>query len=39
MSTVNIPDVQPDKSILPRQTKILLGAFVILGANGFFRFQ
>ncbi|MBI3538162.1 MAG: cytochrome c maturation protein CcmE [Chloroflexi bacterium] len=38
MSRVTIPDVEPDKSFLPRQTKLLLGAFIILAAIGFFAF-
>lgn len=39
MATVSIPEVQAEKGLLPRQTKILLGAFVILGAIGFFIFN
>ncbi len=39
MSTVSIPEVQTDKGFLPRQTKLLLGAFVILGAIGFIVFN
>ncbi len=39
MATVSVPEVQTDKGFLPRQTKILLGAFVILGAIGFFIFS
>jgi len=39
MSTVSVPEVKTDKGFLPRQTKVLLGAFVILGAIGFFIFS
>jgi cytochrome c-type biogenesis protein CcmE len=39
MSTATIPDVQTDKGFLPRQTKLLLGAFIILGAIGLFAFN
>ncbi|MDE3087763.1 MAG: cytochrome c maturation protein CcmE [Chloroflexota bacterium] len=39
MATASIPEVQTDKGILPRQTKLLLGAFVILGALGFLIFN
>lgn len=39
MSTVTVPQVQADKGFLPRQTKLLLGAFVILGAIGFIVFN
>ncbi len=39
MATVSVPEVKPDGGFLPRQTKILLGAFVILGALGFFIFS
>jgi cytochrome c-type biogenesis protein CcmE len=38
MSTVTIPDVPKDKGFLPRQTKILLGAFIVLAAIGAFVF-
>lgn len=36
MATATIPDVGNDKGFLPRQTKLLLGAFIILGAIGAF---
>ncbi len=39
MATVSIPEVKTDKGFLPRQTKILLGAFVIFAAVGFFIFS
>ncbi len=39
MASISVPQVQNDKGVLPRQTKILLGAFVILGAIGFFIFN
>jgi len=39
MSTISIPEVKTDKGFLPRQTKILLGAFVIFAAVGFFIFS
>lgn len=39
MSTVSVPEIQTDKGFLPRQTKLLLGAFVILGAIGFIVFN
>ncbi len=39
MATASVPEVQIDKGILPRQTKLLLGAFVILGAIGFIVFN
>ncbi len=39
MATVSVPEVKTDKGFLPRQTKLLLGAFVILGAIGFFVFN
>jgi cytochrome c-type biogenesis protein CcmE len=39
MATATIPEVQTDKGFLPRQTKILIGAFIILGALGFFAFS
>lgn len=38
MATVSVPEVKTDKGFLPRQTKILLGAFVIFAAVGFFIF-
>lgn len=38
MASVTIPDVREDKGFLPRQTKLLLGAFLILGAIGLFAF-
>ncbi len=39
MATASIPEVKTDTGLLPRQTKILLGAFVVLGAIGFFIFN
>ncbi len=39
MTTATIPEVQSDKGFLPRQTKLLLGAFIILGAIGLFAFN
>lgn len=39
MATVSVPEVQTEKGFLPRQTKLLLGAFVILGAIGFIVFN
>jgi cytochrome c-type biogenesis protein CcmE len=36
MASVTIPEVKTDKGFLPRQTKLLLGAFVILAAIGAF---
>lgn len=38
MASVTIPDVQPEKGFLPRQTKLLLGAFIILAAIGVYVF-
>ena len=38
MASATIPDVKPDKGFLPRQTKLLLGAFVILAAIGAYVF-
>ena len=38
MSSVTIPEVPKDTGFLPRQTKILLGAFIILAALGAFAF-
>ncbi len=34
MASAVIPEVKPDGGFLPRQTKLLLGAFVILAAIG-----
>ncbi len=34
MATATIPELQSDKGFLPRQTKLLLGAFIILAAIG-----
>ena len=39
MSSVSVPEIKTDKGFLPRQTKLLLGAFVILGAIGFIVFN
>ena len=39
MSTATVPEIQKDSGFLPRQTKLLLGAFVILGAIGFIVFN
>jgi cytochrome c-type biogenesis protein CcmE len=39
MTTASVPEIQTDKGFLPRQTKLLLGAFVILGAIGFIVFN
>jgi cytochrome c-type biogenesis protein CcmE len=39
MTTASVPEVKVDKGILPRQTKLLLGAFIILGAIGFIVFN
>lgn len=39
MATATIPEIQTDEGFLPRQTKILIGAFIILGALGFFAFS
>jgi len=36
MATVTIPEIREDKGFLPRQTKLLLGAFLILGAIALF---
>ncbi len=36
MATVRIPEIREDKGFLPRQTKMLLGAFLILGAIALF---
>jgi cytochrome c-type biogenesis protein CcmE len=38
MSSVKIPEVTPDKGFLPRQTKIMLGAFIVLAAIGAFAY-
>ncbi|MBI5304174.1 MAG: cytochrome c maturation protein CcmE [Chloroflexi bacterium] len=38
MTTVRMPEVREDKGFLPRQTKLLLGAFLILGAIAAFAF-
>lgn len=38
MSSVTIPEVPKDTGFLPRQTMILLGAFIILAAIGAFAF-
>jgi cytochrome c-type biogenesis protein CcmE len=34
MASTSIPQVKKDNGFLPRQTKLLLGAFIILGAMG-----
>ena len=39
MATASVPEVKTDKGVLPRQTKLLLGAFVILAAMGFIVFN
>ncbi len=39
MATIPIPEIPTDKGFLPRQTKILLGAFIVLAAIGFFAFS
>ena len=39
MASVTVPEVKTDKGFLPRQTKVLLGAFVIFAAVGFFIFS
>jgi cytochrome c-type biogenesis protein CcmE len=39
MTTASVPEIKTDKGFLPRQTKLLLGAFVILGAIGFIVFN
>ena len=36
MATASIPQVHEDKGFLPRQTKLLLGAFIVLGAIAVF---
>lgn len=38
MATTAIPEVGTDKGFLPRQTKLLLGAFIILAAIGAYVF-
>lgn len=38
MSSVTIPEVKEDKGFLPRQTKMLLGAFIILAAIGIYAY-
>ncbi len=38
MATATIPELKSDKGFLPRQTKLLLGAFVILAAIGAYVF-
>ncbi len=38
MASTAIPEVGTDKGFLPRQTKLLLGAFVILAAIGAYVF-
>ncbi|MBI4787869.1 MAG: cytochrome c maturation protein CcmE [Chloroflexi bacterium] len=38
MASATIPEVKPDNGFLPRQTKLLLGAFVILAAIGAYVF-
>ncbi len=38
MASTTIPEVGTDKGFLPRQTKLLLGAFVILAAIGAYVF-
>jgi cytochrome c-type biogenesis protein CcmE len=39
MSTAIVPEIKKDSGFLPRQTKLLLGAFVILGAIGLIVFN
>ncbi|CAG0940964.1 Cytochrome c-type biogenesis protein CcmE [Anaerolineae bacterium] len=39
MATASIPQVHEDKGFLPRQTKLLLGAFIVLGAIAVFAFN
>ncbi len=34
MASTTIPEVRTDRGLLPRQTKLLLGAFIILAALG-----
>src|SRR5574340_555268 len=38
MATATIPEVQTSKGFLPRQTKLLLGAFIILAVIGAYVF-
>ncbi len=38
MASATIPEVRTDKGFLPRQTKLLLGAFIILAAIGAYVF-
>ncbi len=38
MASTSIPQVKKDDGFLPRQTKLLLGAFIILGAIGAYIF-
>ena len=38
MATATIPEIKTDNGFLPRQTKLLLGAFVILAAIGAYVF-
>lgn len=38
MATATIPEVQPDQGFLPRQTKLMLGAFIILATIGAYVF-
>lgn len=38
MASATIPDVRTDKGFLPRQTKLLLGAFIIFAAIGAYVF-
>lgn len=38
MATATIPEFKSDKGFLPRQTKLLLGAFVVLAAIGAYVF-
>ncbi len=39
MASATIPEVRTDKGFLPRQTKLLLGAFIILAAIGAYVFN
>ena len=39
MATASVPEVRTDQGFLPRQTKVLLGAFIILAAIGFMVFS
>ena len=38
MASVTIPEVKSDRGFLPRQTKLLLGAFIIFGVIGAYVF-